>query len=183
MHRTRLSKLEFLHASRIATFGLLGFALLAAGVSSALGDLRLGIVHDGVEYSTTLELSATWDALLLVGGILCVVIVINALMRMERAQDRIIEMKLRSDTEAEDILKYEYEDYRKERDLRFAVGPILMVISLLLSGLFLTIWVNEVIVEPATAAMVFYLGVALGGISVLDQAYLWLRLRTEKDKE
>ncbi len=183
MHRTRLAKLEFLHASRIATFGFLGFGLLAAGASSAFGDLRLSIVHRGTEYSETLELSPIWDALLLLGGILCVAVVIHALAKMERSQDRIIEMKLKSDDEAEQILKYEYEDYRRERDLRFAVGPIMMAVSLLLSNMFLTIWVNEVIIEPSTAAILFYLAIALGCLSVLDQAYLWLGLRRERDKD
>jgi hypothetical protein len=183
LHRTRLAKLEFLHASRIATFGFLGFGLLAAGASSAVGGLRLSVVHKGIEYSETLELSPIWDALLLLGGILCVAIVIHALARMERSQDRIIEMKLKSDDEAEAILKYEYEDYRRERDLRFAIDPILMAVSLLASNIFLAIWVNEVIIEPATAAILFYLGIALGGLSVLDQAYLWFGLGRERDKE
>lgn len=183
MHRTRLAKLEFLHASRIATFGLLGFGLLVAGISSAFGDLKLSITHKGIEYSQMLELSPIWDALLLIGGLLCVAIVIHALSKMERSQDRIIEMKLKSDDEAEAILKYEYEDYRKERDLRFAIGPVLMAASLLVSNIFLAIWVNEVIAEPATAAILFYLGISLGGLSVLDQGYLWLGLRKERDKD
>ena len=182
MHRTRLAKLEFLHASRIATFGLLGFGLLVVGAAALLDGLTLSIDYGGEEYSTVLELSDPMTALMLAGGLVSVAIVIYSLVRMERAQDRIIDMKLRSDEEAEEILKYEYEDYKKERDLRFALSPIFMVLALIISGLALTLWMNEVVLETGVSSAIFYLGVVLGWISVGDQLFLWFKFRGEKDK-
>lgn len=182
MHRTKLGKLELLHASRIATFGLLGFVLLAASVSSILGSLTFGITYNGTKYSHVLDLNPVWDILLFVGGLLSIFIVINSLCKMERAQDRIIDMKLRSDEEAESILKYEYEDYKKESDLRFAISPILMLLSLVISSLTLDLWVNEVILVPAVSAAAFFVGVSLGVISVIDQIFLWNRIRSEREK-
>jgi len=182
MHRTRLAKLEFLHASRIATFGLLGFGLLVAGIAALFGGLALSIDYQGEEYSTVLELSDPMTALLLIGGLASIVIVIYSLVRMERAQDRIIDMKLRSDEDAEEILKYEYEDYKRERDLRFAISPILMVLALVISGLALTLWMNEVMFDTGASSAIFYLGIILGWIAVGDQLLLWFKYRGEKDK-
>ena len=182
MHRTRLAKLEFLHASRIATFGLLGFGLLVVGVSGLLGGLNLSIDHQGEEYSTLLELSTPLTALLVIGGLVSIVIVIHSLVKMERAQDRIIDMKLRSDREAEEMLRYEYEDYKREPDLRFVLSPLLMVIALIASGLALTLWMNEVILETGASAAVFYTGIFLGWVAIGDQFFLWVKYRGEKDK-
>jgi hypothetical protein len=148
-----------------------------------LGGITLTIEHEGVEYSQVLELSSGLQAALVIGGLLCLTIVIYSLVRMERAQDRIIEMKLRSDEEAEDILRYEYQDYRSEPDFRFALSPILMVISLIVTGIALTLWMNEVILEPSTAALAFYFGILLGWLSVGDQFYLWIRSRRQRTRE
>ena len=74
MHRTRLAKLEFLHASRIATFGLLGFGLLVAGIAALFGGLTLSIDYQGEEYSTVLELSTPMTAMLIISGLISVII-------------------------------------------------------------------------------------------------------------
>jgi hypothetical protein len=185
LHRTRLAKLELLHASRIATFGLLGLALLVVSLNSMLGGLALSITVDGTDYRYVLELVPVWNISLLVAGIASVLVVIASLLRMERAQDRIIEMKLKSDEEADEILKYHYEDYRKEHDLRFAISPVIMVIALVISGLALDIWLNEVILPTQASASLFLLGVGLGCLSLIDQLLLWRKTKKawRRDKE
>jgi hypothetical protein len=174
MHRTRLAKLEFLHASRIATFGLLGFVLLVVGVAALLGGLTLSIDYQGEEYSSVLELSTPLTALLLFGSLVSVSIFVFSLIRMERTQDKIIDMKLRSDEEVEEILKYDYQDFKRDRDLRFALSPLLMVFALIVSGVALTLWINEVAFDTGVSSAIFYLGVVLGWISLGDQLLLWI---------
>jgi hypothetical protein len=183
MHRTRLAKLEFLHASRIATFGLLGFGLLVVGIAALLGGLTLSINYQGEEYNTVLELSTPLTVLLLAGGLASVGIFFYSLVRMERAQDRIIDMKLRSDKETEEILKYEYQDYKRERDLRFALSPLLMVFALIISGVALTLWMNEIAFDTSVSSTILYLGLVLGLISLGDQLFLWINYQKGKDKQ
>jgi len=175
LHRTRLGELELLHASRAATFGVLGLALLAASLSSMLGRLTFAITFKGTTHSHLLELGPAWNLALLAAGLGCVLVVVRSLSRMERAQDRIIELKLRSDEEADSILKYDYEGYGHKSQLRFAVGPLLMVFALVVCGLALNLWLNHVALRPWASITLFFFGVGAGCISVLDQLVLWLR--------
>lgn len=181
MHRTRLGELELVHASRAATFGVLGLALLAASLSSMLGKLTFTIRFKGTAYSHLLELGPAWNLALLAAGLGSVFIVVRSLSRMERAQDRIIELKLRSDEEADSILKYHYQDYRHKSQLRFAVGPLLMVLALVVCGVALNLWLNRVAVQPWASITLFYCGVGAGCMSILDQFVLWLRPGESED--
>lgn len=176
MHRTRLGELELLHASRAATFGVLGLALLAASLSSMLGRLTFAITFKGTAYSHLLELGPAWNLALFAAGLGSVLIVVRSLSRMERAQNRIIELKLRSDEEADSILKYRYEDYTAKSQLRFALGPLLMALALVVCGLALDLWLNRVFLRPWASITLFYCGVGAACISILDQLVLWLRL-------
>jgi branched-subunit amino acid ABC-type transport system permease component len=164
--------LELLHASRAATFGVLGLALLAAGLSSMLGRLTFAITFKGTTYNHLLELGPAWNLALLATGLSSVLIVVRSLSKMERAQDRIIELKLRSDEEADSILKYQCEDYRHESHMRFALGPMLMVVALIISGIALDLWLNRVFLRPWASIALLCCGVSVGCISILDQLLL-----------
>ena len=181
MHRTKLGELELLHASRAATFGILGLALLAASLSSMLGKLTFTITFKGTSYRHLLQLGAAWNLALLAAGLGSVLVVIRSLSRMERAQSRIIELKLRSDEEADSILKYGYEDYRHKSQLRFALGPLLMVLALVVCGVALELWLNRVFLQPWASITLFFCGVGAACISILDQLVLWLRLSESRD--
>ncbi len=177
MHRAKLGNLELLHASRVATFGLLGFGLLVAGISSLLGKLTFSITVKGTSYRHLVELEPAWILFLLLGGLASLAVVTHSLVRIERLQNRIIDMKLRSDEEAEAILRYDYQDYKKESDLRYAISPLLMALSLIVSGMGLNLWLNKVVLDSSLSLAILVGGVVFGGLSLADHIILHNRLR------